>query len=282
MGIMLYFFNRHKKLLKDKTLFLQETMNWFLRGRQQLLSGVNSIEDSPHLKQKEINLDKIVESIKSDKKSIESRVQFFVKEFDFVNEIKDILARMQALIHDKRGFSDFVLQHGIDLYAFSRSVSKYKSFENNLCLKSSSDYINELFSVDICDYLGSSKECSVQSEISDDAILNQALDYFSKDFVYTKKPDPSSVSNSIYFINEILTYLESNKIYWSQVLRYCKTIETLVDISKENIKATKLPLSEKNIDKFVSRVSNRIYSNSTDALRSQLSIPQTKASILTD
>ena len=279
---MLYFFNRHKKLLKDKALFLQETMNWFLRGRQQLLSGVNSIDDSPRLKQKEVNLDKIVESIKLDKKSIESRVQFFVKEFDFVSEIKDILVNMQSLIHDKQGFSDFVLQHSVDLYAFSRSVSKYKSFENNLSLKNSSDYINELFPVDICDYLGSSKDYySSQSEISDDAILNQALDYFSKDFVYTKKPDPSSVSNSIYFINEILTYLESNKIYWSQVLRYCKTIETLVDISKENVKATKLPLSEKNIDKFVSKVSNRIYSNSNEALRSQLSIPQTKASILT-
>ena len=282
---MLYFFNRHKKLLRDKALFLQETMDWFLKGRADLLSGVSVFEESKHLKQKEVDIDRISQDIKREKKHIEDRVKFFVKEFDFVTKIKDIFSSLQESIHDKQEFRDLLMEYGVDLYAFTRSVSKYEKYveESSHLLDNCSDYFKSVLTVDISDYIKDPQPTNhVLDKNFDTKLLSKAVQFFSTVMSLNKNTDQKSMTNAIYFIEELLLWLESSKDYWTQVLAYSNTIETLIDISRENIKASKLPVTEENVDEIVSKVVDGISLKSEDALRSQVNLSYSKVGILTE
>ncbi len=282
---MLYFFNRHKKLLRDKALFLQETMDWFLKGRADLLSGVSAFEESKHLKQKEVDIDRISQDIKREKKHIEDRVKFFVKEFDFVTKIKDIFSSLQESIHDKQEFRDLLMEYGVDLYAFTRSVSKYEKYveESSHLLDNCSDYFKSVLTVDISDYIKDPQPTNhVLDKNFDTKLLSKAVQFFSTVMSLNKNTDQKSMTNAIYFIEELLLWLESSKDYWTQVLAYSNTIETLIDISRENIKASKLPVTEENVDEIVSKVVDGISLKSEDALRSQVNLSYSKVGILTE
>ena len=284
-GCMLYFFNRHKKLLRDKALFLQETMDWFLKGRADLLSGVSAFEESKHLKQKEVDIDRISQDIKREKKHIEDRVKFFVKEFDFVTKIKDIFSSLQESIHDKQEFRDLLMEYGVDLYAFTRSVSKYEKYveESSHLLDNCSDYFKSVLTVDISDYIKDPQPTNhVLDKNFDTKLLSKAVQFFSTVMSLNKNTDQKSMTNAIYFIEELLLWLESSKDYWTQVLAYSNTIETLIDISRENIKASKLPVTEENVDEIVSKVVDGISLKSEDALRSQVNLSYSKVGILTE
>ncbi len=284
-GCMLYFFNRHKKLLRDKALFLQETMDWFLKGRADLLSGVSAFEESKHLRQKEIDIDRISQDIKREKKHIEERVKFFVKEFDFVTKVKDIFSSLQESIHDKQEFKDLLMEYGIDLYAFTRSVSKYEKYvqESSHLLDNCSDYFRSVLTVDISDYIqGNQPTNHVLDKNFDTKLLSQAVQFFSTTMSLNKNTDQKFMTNALYFMEELLMWLESSKDYWTQVLAYSNTIETLIDISKENIKASKLPVTEDNVDEIVARVVDGISLKSEDALRSQVNLSYSKVGILTE
>ena len=282
---MLYFFKRHKKLLKDKALFLQETMDWFLKGRAELLSGVSVFEDPQHIRQREVDIDRIGQDIKREKKHIEARVKFFVKEFDFVTRIKELFCHLQETVNDKQEFRDLLMEYGVDLYAFTRSVSKYEKYvqESSHLLDNCSDYFKSVLTVDISDYIKDVQpENHVLDKNFDTKLLSKAVEYFSSTLVLNKNTDQKAIVNALYFVEELLSWLESSKGYWNQVLAYSSTIETLIDISKENIKASKLPVTDENVDEVVSRVVDGISSRSEDALRSQVNLSYSKVDILTE
>ena len=282
---MLYFFTRHKKQLKDKALFLQETMDWFLRGRSELLSSVSVFEEPQHIRQKEIDIDRISQDIKREKKHIEDRVKFFVKEFEFVTKIKELFCHLQETVNDKQEFWDLLMEYGVDLYAFTRSVSKYEKYveESSHLLDNCSDYFKSVLTVDISDYIKEPQPTNhVLDKNFDTKLLSKAVEYFSSTLVLNKTTDQKAIVNALYFVEELLCWLESSKEYWNQVLAYSNTIETLIDISKENVKASKLPVTDENVDELVSRVVSGISSRSEDALRSQFNLSYSKAGILTE
>lgn len=286
---MLYFFSKHKKALKDKSLFLQETINWFLKGRKDLLSGVSALDNSPHVYEKQLSIDKVAECVVEEKKLVETKLSFFTKELNFVTHIKSVLEHIRNTLSDPKQVRQLALEYGVDFYAFCRSVSKYQEYEETFFrLEVNGGYLKDLFTVNIADYIGEedkklldiSKPSSGSS--FDDSLFAKSVEYFTDASVFMKNLDQTSINNSLYYLAEILNWIEDKKRYWNQVYGYCKSLKTLIDISKENINASCIPITEQNVDQLVDSLSSKIYHRGYEAVNSQFNLSYTKVGILTE